>query len=121
LSIILFSIMFLIMAWLFIALLMGNAFQTFIFLIKPVSNFVPIPSYDNLMEQSIEGTHSLFREGESYIASIDNPKVASGFTELSRANKDVKLLDYLIVVFILFSFITLLYLNFRRKKSNLYN
>lgn len=103
--------------WLFIALLMGNAFDTLFFIVKPLSNLVPIGSSENILDSSIRSTQKLFSEGESYIADLNNPKIASGFEELRKANEDVKIFSYIVLGFLLLSFILLVYYNFKKTKK----
>lgn len=105
-----------IMIWLFIALLMGTAFQTVVTFVKPVSNLVPIGSPDSRLDSAITSTQRLFSEGESYIADLNSPKIASGFQELAKANQDVKPLSYAIIVVVIFLFLFLIYINFKPKK-----
>lgn len=114
--IVLFGFFAVIMAIVFIAMLNGSAFQTIVFLVRPISNLVPIGSPQSYIDMSIENGKALFDQGESYVADTENPKIGSGYLELKQANEDIKVYNYIEIGVIILVLIWLLYLNFRRKK-----
>lgn len=118
-SIIIFGGISLLLITLLVSLLLGQAFNFFVFVIKPISNLVPIGSPQTILDQSIQSTQMLFANGEDYIASIDNPKVASGFQELAKANEDIKWGSYIIGSILLLLLFYLIYLNFKKSNSNI--
>lgn len=118
-SIIIFGVIFILLTWLFIALLNGNAFVTLISFVKPISNLVPIGGTESYLEQATDNVHSLFEQGEVFISNPDSSKskIASGFTELRAANDKVRLLDYFFGIVSLIIMGLLIYKNFKPRRS----
>jgi hypothetical protein len=117
-SLVLFTILFVIMLILFISLLTGHLFQTVVFIVRPISNLVPIGSANNILNLGIQSGQSLLTEGASYLASADHPKIASGFVELSKASNSVKWIDYIIIFLLFATLIFLIYINFRKNPQS---
>ncbi len=103
-----FIIIFGVMLALFIGNLGGKAFATFQFIIKPVSNLVPIGDYHSVLDQAITNTRNLYMQGESSLFNTD----ASGYQELKSADNSI-LLPQIAIILLLLSLIGgLIYLNF---------
>jgi len=117
LSMILFLIPAILLWILFISLLTGNAFATLIWIVKPVSNIVPIGSYDSIIEKQISNVHQLFIQGEPFLAKVDRPIIASGFTELNQADKDVRIISYIWFLIPTAFLIFLIWANFKKQKT----
>ena len=98
--------------YLFIANLTGNAFNTLLLVIKPVSNLVPIGNAHGYVDSAIYNSKQFFLQGESFLYNTD----ASGFTELNRADASIRIPEYIILTILIISLVALIYFNLRRKK-----
>lgn len=111
-SLIVISFILFILLFLFIANLGGQAFKGFVFLIKPISNLVPIGDAQAHLESGISNTQSFFTQGESFLFGKD----ASGQTELLEADRSIVVPQYIILISLIILLIVFIYFNFRRKK-----
>lgn len=115
-SLIFFGIIFLGLLTFFLFSAFGSSFGTFITLVKPVSNLVPIGNADTHITQSIKNGQDFFNQGEEWVIAREDPD-ASGFSTLKKANASVKILDYLILVMVVLFIIILVYFNYRKPKN----
>lgn len=110
-SVVIFAFLTIIMIFLFIANLGGQAFGAYQFLIKPVSNLVPLGGHTT--QSGIDLTRNFLEQGISALYGTD----ASGGEQLANADASIRGLQYLFGFIILGLFIGLLYLNFRTPKN----
>lgn len=120
-SLVFFGLLFLGLLIFILIAFFGDAFAAFVWAIKPISNLVPIGSAENWIDTSIRETHSLFINGESWLAQHVRPYDASGFAELKKADASAVYTGSIIGIVALSIFVLLIYLNFRKGKRKTEN
>lgn len=98
---------------LFISNLTGNAFNTLVFVIKPISNLVPIGNAHGYVTQAVENSKQFFIQGESFLYNKDS----SGFDTLNAADNSILIGKWIILILITIGLVYLLYLNFKKTKN----
>lgn len=101
------------LVWVFIANLQGNAFVTFVKIISPISNLVPIGDPDLHLSVPLENGKQFFLQGEAAIIGLDG----SGFAELAAADKKVLLIDYALLGVLAVLLYLLVKANLKKKKN----
>ena len=109
-----FLVLFLIMGYVFYANTQGNAFQTFINFISPISNIVPIGDVQAHLNIAFENGRQFFVQGERFLIGTD----ASGFASLNEADSKVFLLDIAVFGGLAVLLLWFIYINFKRKKRH---
>jgi hypothetical protein len=116
----LFLIVFVILMILFVANLYGNAFGTFITMIKPIANWVPTPDIQTQLDHGVNNQIEFMKQGELWLTNKYNEGiVASGTSQLTAANNSIMLGEYLIFLGIIIVLALIIYFNFKggKKKS----
>lgn len=114
-SVVLFGFVTAILIFGFVANLGGQAFGAYQFLIKPVSNLVPIGGFS--VDSSVDFSRQFLEQGVSALYGTD----ASGSEKLTSADITIRGMQYAFGFIVFALFIALLYLNFRtpkKKRSN---
>lgn len=112
---IIFLPIFIVLLILFIGAVQGNAFKTFVTLIKPISELVPIGNPDTYINMGIDNTKKLFLKGEIALENTD----ASGRginPVLDVADSQVMWADYLIFGGLAIFLIWFIYFLFKSNK-----
>lgn len=110
-SVFFFGFIFFILAFVFIANIGGQAFQAYTFIIKPISNFVPLGPHD--AQPGIDFGKDFLERGVPALFDTD----ASGGENLGNADRSIIGLQYLFGFILIALFILLLYFNFRTPKK----
>lgn len=110
-SLVLFIGLFAFQMFFFIMAIQGKAFVTFVSVIKPISNMVPIGNAENHIDIAVRNGVEFFNQGEVWIRG----KEASGFSALNEADENIKWINYLYILVILGTLGLLIFLNFRTK------
>ena len=113
-SIIFFGALAIFLIYILILALTGNAFSTFVTLIKPFSNLVPISSFEGHVERSLQNGYDFFDEGEAWLIDREDPD-ASGFSTLNEADQSAYMI-YVYLFLVIGLLVLLIYFNFRKKK-----
>jgi|GEM_PF-5920020 len=114
-GILIFLPIFIVMLMLFIGAMQGNAFKTFVFFIRPVSELVPIGNPDTYINKAILNTKQLFLEGETSLIGTD----ASGRGTnpvLDVADSQVMYVDYIIFGVLAVLLIAFIWFLFKKEK-----
>ena len=115
-GLIIFLPIFIIMLMLFIGAMQGNAFKTFVFFIKPISELVPIGNPETYLNKAILNIKQLFLEGETALIGTD----ASGRGTnpvLDVADSQVMYMDY--IIFGVLGILLILFIWFLFKKEKI--
>lgn len=104
-----------ILIFLFIANLFGQAFNAYTFLIRPISNLVPIGGHGT--EVGIQEGRRFLAEGFSVIQGTD----ASGGIALREADKSIVVFQYILYTVIFGLFALLIWANFRPQRNKKLN
>lgn len=102
---------------LFIANIGGQAFATFSFLIKPISELMPIGDAEQRWESGFEHSRQLFTQGEDYLIGMEG----SGASRLRQADDSITTLQFSIFLIFFLLMLNLLFVNFRAKQKNKFN
>lgn len=116
-----FTILFLLLSFLSVQFMRGNAFDTFSSITAPISRIVPLGASEKYyVDKSIEATKTLFKEGEKVLFGTD----ASGRSlvegvpgSLDLANQDVMVWQWVFLLIIVGLFVYIIYKNFKPKKA----
>jgi len=111
-GLIIFGGLFILMAYLLIALSTGTAFASFIGVIKPISNFVPIGNPQERFDRGVEITKNILTHGEVWLEGKD----ASGFTQLDEADRSILLFDYILITILFGLLIWFIWFLFKKNK-----
>lgn len=114
-GLIIFLPIFIVLLMLFIGAMQGNAFKTFVFFIKPVSELVPIGNPETYLNKAILNTKQLFLEGETALIGTD----ASGRGTnpvLDVADSQVMYADYIIFGVLGLALILFIWFLFKKEK-----
>ena len=114
-GLIIFLPIFLVMIYLFIGALNGSAFNSFVNVIRPISNFVPIGNPEFYVNAAIKNTRDLLSEGPEWLVGT----YASGRGTnpvLDNANKDVMFFDYILLFVLGLFLIWFIWFLFKRNK-----
>jgi len=99
---------------LFVANLYGNAFGTFITMIKPIANWVPTHDIQAQIDHGVNNQVEFMKQGELWLTNKYNEGlVASGTKQLTAANNSIMLGEYLILIAIVCLIALILYFNFK--------
>jgi hypothetical protein len=103
---------------LFIGNLGGQAFNTFIMFVKPVSNLVPIYNPQYQVTQSISATTQFFQQGELFLIDKANQGLyASGTTSLAAADNSIAFVQWSVLIVLILLIILFIYFNFKSPKK----
>jgi len=117
-SIVILLIIIFLQGWLFVANLNGVAFDTFINIISPISNLVPIGDPDLYLDQAVSNGKQFFTgDAERFIIGKDG----SGFDALNEANSSVLFIDVILAIVLVLIIIAFIFFNLRRPKKSRIN
>lgn len=114
-GLIIFLPIFIILLLLFIGAMQGNAFKTFVFFIRPVSELVPIGNPDTYINKAILNTKQLFLEGETSLIGTDASGRGSN-PVLDVADSQVMYMDYIIFGVLGLLLIAFIWFLFKKEK-----
>jgi len=114
-ALIIFLPIFLIMAYLIIGTMQGSAFNTFINIIKPISNLVPIGNPETWINLATDSTKDLLKNDEQWLVGKD----ASGLGTnpvLDEASASILTYDYIILGILILGFVVFTWYLFKKNK-----
>lgn len=114
-ALIVFLPIFLLLAYLFWGSLNGSAFKTFVGVIKPISNLVPIGEPKTWSDLAIKNTQQFLTQGETWLDGTD----ASGFgglPVLEEASASVLIYDYIALGILILGLALWLFYLFKKNK-----
>jgi len=117
-SLIILILIFALLSFILIAKVGGMGFNTFVAIIKPISNLVPIGDGEAILQNAIQGTQQFFIQGEGWFTTDTGGKAykdASGQYELQQADSEIATPQYIILGVLLILIALFLYFNFRGK------
>ena len=119
-GLIIFIPLFLVMAYLFYGALNGNAFNNFITVIKPISNFFPIGDPQSYMTRAVENNQQILANGEKWLEGKDWSGMGTN-PVLIQASNNVAYFYYIIMVLLIIVLGWFIWYLFKKNKISINN